>query len=1378
MRHSLTKLGASQSVASGKRALCGSVWRLLAVLPMTLLPMASVHGVDAIPISHAPPYLLKGVPPNLVLTLDNSDGMRAANASIETDSANTMARRFDASDTASITNRQYYDPTQIYLPPLRADGSSYPHASFSGAPRDFFRDTFCTSCDAATLTGALAGTSCAALCPNINRACTLDLAGHYAPVWQDALYPCAAGSDGLYLGAYTLDPTLADLVTSSATNPVQILTDKARQLALACMHDAFAPPDSCPAFYHRVREGQSYSDPIEGLVSCTPLGFDAFWEQATEAQRSLWVESCLERVEVGSAADIDGTSSEALASRQGLLGGAGETDQALAQRNFANWYAYYRNRWFRLQTVMSRAVEDLNPSVRLTYQTLDDASLDVAGLFAPFAPFNETYRSWFYDWLYSESADAQEPILTSAVRVLDFCGQDRAYLEDPRSIGGADNPIRACRNQFHLIFSDGGWSDAAKPATWLDNNDGTAQSLPAGGGSYAEQLGLTSYPTDDSTRIYWDSNSEGLADIVFYSWITDLRPEDDLVRTLIRDPVVPSGEEQSYVFWNPANDPADWQHITTFTVGLGLTGNVSYPSGDYVPGLNIRTDGFPGTWTAFSSTGLKPTRAEMIDDLWHAGINGRGGHSTAQDPDALLEGFRRIFVTVSEAVQGDAAAASPTFNTSSATSATLVLQATLDTSDWTGDLRAYQVSGGPGAAPCPKANKPRGELCEDPGVDYFWSLADHLDGNPAEGTAPRLWTTRRVFSATASYAADGTKTDTAIAFGSGSWNSLSEDDKRALLGLTDPAVAFPDDSSPVVLEAKAVMDFIAGKVDSDPFDFRDRRSLVGDIINGAPVIVGTPNRIFHDPDYLSFVQTNADRQAIVYVGANDGLLHAVALESGDELFAYAPRPLFGKLATLTEPGYGSDPQHTNYVDGPIAEGDAYFGSSGGWGSVVVGALGAGAQAVYAIRSPSTDVSSVNATDIHLWDFTDRDDPDLGYVFGKPAIVRTLMADGTIRWVAVFGNGYNSSQDDGARPPGCDDPNQDSGSTACGRAVLYVVDIETGRLIAKLDTERGRIDDPSHQGDPAAAEPNGLGQPTVVGRVLMDSSGNPIGDGDPVATIAYAGDLFGNLWRFNLVGLSTASTAGEAATLVFQARGPNDVAQPITAPVALAPHPTGVGTLVLFGTGRYLGQPDVTDLSVQSFYGIWDRGDSTMVSADALLEQSFLETGVQVTGSDSTTVVSEGRTSTRLPIDWSVHSGWRLDLVDGVVPQGERVVSAPQLRGERVVFVSLIPEPDPCKAGGSSWVNAVAFASGRALDETPFDFDLSGTLDSADLLVTGSGASVAGTSMRLAAGVIYSSPAALVLPGGETMTLISSSGGDLVQLQESSALRWRVWNQLQ
>jgi type IV pilus assembly protein PilY1 len=331
----------------------------------------------------------------------------------------------------------------------------------------------------------------------------------------------------------------------------------------------------------------------------------------------------------------------------------------------------------------------------------------------------------------------------------------------------------------------------------------------------------------------------------------------------------------------------------------------------------------------------------------------------------------------------------------------------------------------------------------------------------------------------------------------------------------------------------------------------------------------------------------------------------------------------------------------------------------------------------------------------------------------------------------------------------------------------VVEIETGRVIAKFRTGERRADDPRH-GDTSAKEPNGLAQPTVVGRPWTE------GDGDLIATVAYAGDLFGNLWRFNLTGLSGSGTAAETPVRIFRALR-DGRAQPITAPMAVAAHPTGVGTLVLFGTGRHLGLPDdVLDLSVQTFYGIWDKGGTDTVNRSDLLEQQFDQVGIRVVVSGSDTTANTGRTSTREAIDWSIKKGWFLDLPD----EGERVVSAPQLRGDRVVFTSLVVNEDVCRAGGVSWLNSVSFTSGSALDESPFDFDLSGTFDSADLLPTSSGTAVAGTSLQLDTGGIYSSPAALVLPGSETLSLVSNSEGDLIQLLESSALRWRVWHQIQ
>jgi len=344
-----------------------------------------------------------------------------------------------------------------------------------------------------------------------------------------------------------------------------------------------------------------------------------------------------------------------------------------------------------------------------------------------------------------------------------------------------------------------------------------------------------------------------------------------------------------------------------------------------------------------------------------------------------------------------------------------------------------------------------------------------------------------------------------------------------------------------------------------------------------------------------------------------------------------------------------------------------------------------------------------------------------------------------------------------------------------------VDIETGALVAKFDTLVGRSLDPNHADD-ADKEPNGLAEPKVLGRVITDEQGDVIGGGDPIATVAYAGDLFGNLWRFNLYKLSATSTVGEEPDLVFSAANADGIAQPITSGVEVVSHPTGVGAIVLFGTGRYLGVSDVMDTAVQSFYGIWDKGmageGTPLVSRDALLVQQFEKTDLQSSSGGGLTL---GRTSSRNTIDWNNDLGWVLDLIetDNNLEKGERVVYAPVVHVDRVVFVSTIPETNPCKSGGLSWVNALAYSSGSALDETPFDYDLNGLFDSEDKLVDATGDTKAGSSIRMAGdGGVYSGPSSLALPGGITKTVVSSSEGDLIELLESSVLDWRVWRQLQ
>ena len=455
--------------------------------------------------------------------------------------------------------------------------------------------------------------------------------------------------------------------------------------------------------------------------------------------------------------------------------------------------------------------------------------------------------------------------------------------------------------------------------------------------------------------------------------------------------------------------------------------------------------------------------------------------------------------------------------------------------------------------------------------------------------------------------------------------------------------------------------------------------MLGDIIGAGPVFVGPPNRLYTDNGYsqgdgqtAGFKEDHQGRIGVVYAGANDGMLHAFNAQTGDELFAYVPSLVFANLADLTEPEYGAQVSHKDFVDGPIAEGDAFFDSA--WHSVLVGALGHGAQGVYAIDVTDPAVQQSSPGGLGLWEFSDRSDPDLGYVYGKPAIVRIPDPNGgsAPRWVAVFGNGYNNTDTAGETPANCadDDPSTPCTVSTSGDAVLYVLDIADGTILKKLDTGVGRADDPTTT---VATEKraNGLAQVTVVDA-----------DGDLVADFAYAGDLFGNLWKFDLTDLTTQPKR------IFVAKDASGNVQPITTAVAVARHPTGVGTLVFFGTGKLLGQSDVTDTQTQAFYGIWDYGQATDSGPNRgdLQQQTFV--GSATVRNANNVAVSEARVTSANTVDWSTQKGWYIDLcpTDGTghcsAQTGERVTVAPQIQADRVVFVSLIPQsPTPAHPAG-------------------------------------------------------------------------------------------------
>ena len=313
-----------------------------------------------------------------------------------------------------------------------------------------------------------------------------------------------------------------------------------------------------------------------------------------------------------------------------------------------------------------------------------------------------------------------------------------------------------------------------------------------------------------------------------------------------------------------------------------------------------------------------------------------------------------------------------------------------------------------------------------------------------------------------------------------------------------------------------------------------------------------------------------------------------------------------------------------------------------------------------------------ADEVVLWEFSSADDIDLGFTYSRPSIAMTNSGD----WVAIFGNGYN-----------------DLGS---GEATLFIVELEGGADGTWNPGDYTKIT--TGAGDPA--DRNGLTTPT-----LADVDGN--GTVDRV----YAGDLKGNLWVFDLESTNpgtwdVAYKSGSTAIPLFT----TPANQPLTAKPVLARHPTqpdsgspsnSPNLMVFFGSGQYLVDADKTDTSVQSFYGVWDMGDNSLLQSD-LIEQTF----------DASFAVP---VLTRNAVDYSIDHGWFFDLPE----PGERSVTSSIARADSVFFNSFVPVDDPCSVGGFGFKYAVDMATGGSPLEPTFDANDDGVIDDNDYVNNGS-----------------------------------------------------------
>jgi len=906
------------------------------------------------------------------------------------------------------------------------------------------------------------------------------------------------------------------------------------------------------------------------------------------------------------------------------------------KQNFANWYSYYNTRSKLARTAVSHAFVNFGPDFKIDWQQINGNKFTENGG-SDMALFTGTHRNNFYNWLFKIPASGSTPLRRStelAGMQFEKSGTTGPYYD---ANFGAE---LSCQQNFHIAVSDGTWNSSEGVST---NTDNVAQTFPpvAAGDTpytYSHNSGLS--------KMYAGTDSKTLADTAFEYWRKDLRPNlansvpvfiEDF--TNINNEIVPVSTtekwwEKEELFWNPSNDPASWQHMVNFNIGLGLTGALD-PAADL---LAIRRTGLgavagpPGlpagkSWTPVNNTGGK------VDDVWHASLNSRGKYFSARDPNELAESLNKVVSNIIER-KGRASAGSVSSNVVS--DATLAFKTGYDTSDWSGFVIASPLN-------------PDGSF-----GDVTWDAGCLLTGGLCTSMgeivdASTDFTTRNIFTYVdgVQYDFDATELPTPVIAG----------------------LLFNDfiDNNPTITSTDLV-NYLRGDRSLERANggfFRDRRSLLGDVIHSPAQIVRGPastyideiwqvntpeyNAAASDNGYDEFREDNKDRDNVILVGSNDGMLHSFAAgiknttNGGDEYWAYIPSKALESITDLANP---IAPHKTRVDAAPFVK-DAYI--NGDWSTVALGNLRHGGKMFYALDLGADPTEEPTV----MWEFDQSNDADMGYSYAGGIITRVYNeTNGDSKWVAFLPNGYSSLNN---------------------KSVMYAVDLESGEILHKWTTGLGDVNNP-----------NGMGPPVAADFVAYDSritgGGEPIYGADQSTDFVYAGDLHGNLYRFD--AQDVFSTGTSAAEVMFD----GDIDQPITtAPRVFTPDDSTSDVMVIFGTGKYIETPDrgIIGAPTQYLFGLRDVQDgyaSYSKNDSRLIEQSISSDGAF--RDFTTNAVSDSQ-------------GWKVALP----VLGERMVNLLGRNNQANILTVITTIPngiDPCLPGGQSWIMALDSNTGGSL----------------------------------------------------------------------------------
>jgi type IV pilus assembly protein PilY1 len=931
-----------------------------------------------------------------------------------------------------------------------------------------------------------------------------------------------------------------------------------------------------------------------------------------------------------------------------------------AQRqNYANWYGFYRTRNMAMKaSVMSAFSPAIIPDgrFRLAWQGLlascdrgfnRNAATNCATANA-IAPYEGTHRSNFYNWVQGVPASSSTPLRTAYRRVGEYLrttGVNGPWADRP---GTSEAPILSCRRSYHIMFTDGQWNDGDNAA--FGNQDNTNFTLPD----------VVAYTQNRPYRGPTVGGNLTLSDVAMTYWGTDLQTgpgyDNNVAPVIKRSGTELYGTTPVAQYWNPKNNPATWQHLVTYAVGFGEAAQLNPASvgrpANVVPTFSGTTTGGASFAELVSGPREWPTTADFSlrqFDLWHAAVNSRGDMFPATDQRALNAAFQRIVAEIlaQNTATGGAAASLAAVRTDF----TVVRTGFESDPNFRGVMKGYPLVG------------------LDIGTTPSWDAQTVM--------ATQTPTSRTILTASSPINGVPFRWGNLSAFQQGALN-------RSLSGLDDGL-------------GQIRLDFLRGATNNENSTanagnpqavLRDRLGArLGTIVNSEPRFVQQPRSGYTQSDYVAFRAANASRTPVVYVGANDGLLHGINGNTGASLLGYVPRGVYTRLTEYTDPIY----QHKYFVDGPIMVGDIKDGTE--WKSILVGALGAGGKGIFAldVTNPSA-FTETNAASIVKFDYTSPADAipttptnlatafasengvasaaaelntDLGHIMGDPSrdafIGRNLQISRmeNDRWAVIVGNGVNSVNE---------------------RPALYIFYLDGAGGFRKIVAEN------------ATGQNNGLSTPLPVDT-----------DGDGKIDTVYAGDLRGRLWKFNLSASSDGSWGLAQSTPLV------DTGRPITSAPAVVTHPMG-GYLVTFGTGRLISVADKSSIAMDSIYGIWDKPGATgTVTSSQLVSRTVTATAVSTqSGSGLARVLS---TATASRVDYSAFRGWKLDL--GVA--GERVIYNPIGSGSFGFFSTFVPIEGQTCSDSSQTGSILAFDVINGIPPTAPLIDINGdrTFNSGD-----------------------------------------------------------------